>query len=105
MMQIVVLLYHLFTGADNSTNNLRHKLIVAPRASTTRSRANLRRLDVESAHIDLPKDTLQRLVDGPELESIRAAFHIEGDVPASRPTQTGEDADQSAARIQCADLV
>ncbi|KAI1791334.1 hypothetical protein LXA43DRAFT_973179 [Ganoderma leucocontextum] len=119
MMRVVVLLYHLFTGVDSSATNLRHKLMVAPKrifnglwhmftvtlgrisyAPPPESISPENQVKLEQI-CDLAKDVLELVVDGPELESIWAAFHVEDNVPAPRPTQTDEDEDESAARMQC----
>lgn len=44
---------------------------------------------------DLAKDTLEVAVDGPELESIWAAFQEDDNVPASDEAQEDEDEDEA----------
>ncbi|OJT05100.1 hypothetical protein TRAPUB_4165 [Trametes pubescens] len=45
----------------------------------------------------MAKDALEVAVDGPELESIWAAFHVDDNVPASRTQHAPEDESEPAS--------
>ncbi|KAI0373458.1 hypothetical protein BV20DRAFT_1012994 [Pilatotrama ljubarskyi] len=97
----VLLLHHLMTNADSSKINLRQKLMFPPRrfanALWHMFTVSLGRISyafppdwagVENAQrldqiCDLAKDVLEVAVDGPELESIWAAFQVDDNVPAT----------------------
>ncbi|KAI9059125.1 hypothetical protein FKP32DRAFT_1596447 [Trametes sanguinea] len=108
----VLLLHHLMTNADSSRINLRQKLMFPPKrfcnALWHMFTVSLGRISyafppdwagMENAMrldqiCDLAKDVLEVAVDGPELESIWAAFHVDDSMPASK-NQYDDDADMS----------
>lgn len=47
--------------------------------------------------VDMAKDALEVAVDGPELESIWAAFHVDDNVPAPRTQYTHEEDESEPA--------
>ncbi|KAI0360875.1 hypothetical protein OH77DRAFT_1418909 [Trametes cingulata] len=109
----VLLLHHLMTNADSSKINLRQKLMFPPRrfanALWHMYTVSLGRISyafppdwagVENAQrldqiCDLAKDVLEVAVDGPELESIWAAFQVDDNVPTSsqRPQYDDEESE------------
>ncbi|KAI8994049.1 hypothetical protein BD414DRAFT_576645 [Trametes punicea] len=109
----VVLLHYLMTNADSSKVNFRQKLMFPPKrfgnALWHMFTVSLGRISyafppdwagMENAMkldqiCDLAKDVLELAVDGPELESIWAAFHVDENMPVSK-TQFEED--ESEAR-------
>ncbi|KAI0633798.1 hypothetical protein C8Q77DRAFT_1057380 [Trametes polyzona] len=104
----ILLLHHLMANADASKINLRQKLMVPPRRFANSLwhtfTVSLGRLTyacppewVGSEHetrldqiCDMARELLEIAVDGPELESIWAAFQVDDDVPGPR-TQYDED--------------
>ncbi|EIW62526.1 uncharacterized protein TRAVEDRAFT_17188 [Trametes versicolor FP-101664 SS1] len=112
MTRTLVLLHYLMTNADPTKINLRHKLMCPPRRFSNALwhmfTVSLGRISyahppewagAENALIldqicDMAKDALEVAVDGPELESIWAAFHVDDNVPAPR-TQYAPEEDES----------
>ncbi|KAH9851384.1 hypothetical protein C2E23DRAFT_830696 [Lenzites betulinus] len=110
MKRTVLLLYYLMKNADSSRVNLRQKLMFPPRRfsnalwhiftvslgrfcyASPPEWVGLENLQMIDQISDVSKEVLEVVVDGPELESIWAAFQVDDNVPDSpRTTQYDED--------------
>ncbi|KAI0768795.1 hypothetical protein BD413DRAFT_561541 [Trametes elegans] len=110
MTRTVLLLHYLMTKADASRINLRTKLTHPPKRFANAlwhmfmvslgrisyacppDWAGLLNVIQLDQVCDLAKDVLEVVVDGPELESIWAAFHVDDNLPAPT-TLTDEESD------------
>ncbi|KAL7281033.1 hypothetical protein ACG7TL_004335 [Trametes sanguinea] len=113
----VLLLHHLMTNADSSRINLRQKLMFPPKrfcnALWHMFTVSLGRISyafppgwagMENAMrldqiCDLAKDVLEVAVDGPELESIWAAFHVDDSMPAAKNQYDEDDGEPPRSNL------
>ncbi|KAI0666623.1 hypothetical protein C8Q78DRAFT_1058470 [Trametes maxima] len=118
MTRTVLLLHYLMANADTTKINLRQKLMHPSRRFSSAlwhaftvslgrisyafppewtGAENALRLD---QICDLARDVLELAVDGPELESIWEAFHIDDNVPAPARTQYDDEETEPRNTLQ-----